>query len=535
MVLELLRLKARLHLNGLRRPRTAIAALLAVLAGAALLVALGAGASALAGLPDLTVRRVVVLAGALFDVAAFLVPLAVVRHELLDPRALRGYGFSRWSIGLALLLTSLVGPAIILVPLALVPTLLWTGSAGSAALAVAPLIVLQGLLAARIGAAAGAALRHRPVTSGVVRVLAVLVLVAGTGLVAAELAPEVGALVPGEAWATTLAVVLALAPFRAPAITETLAASQLGAWWRVPIDLPAGGFWAADVLPGVAVLLGLALVWAGVVRHAMRATVPMPRTRVARIPGWFRRTGSTALGAVSARSLTYWMRDPRYLTTLLVIPAVPVLSGLAIWIGGIPVEVGALFPLPVVVLLLAWSTLHNDVAYDNTAVWSHVVAHTRGGPDRLGRAVPVLALGLLVIAGGAPLTAWIVGDPMVLPAVIGVSVAVLLGAIGVSSVASAVAPYPATRPGDRAFQQPQVQGSTGGSTQGLTVFLVLLFASPAIAGLVLHMLGVAGPWTWAALAAGLGVGLLVMAGGIRIGAGVFERRGPELLAFTMRH
>lgn len=535
MIFELLKLKARLHLNGLRRPGTAILGILTVLAGVAFVVGLAVGAGALAALPALTVGRVLVLVGALFDVAAFLVPLAVVRAELLDPRALRGYGFSRWSVGLALLLTTLVGPAAILVPLALLPTVLWTGVAESAALAVAPLIVLQGVLAARIGAALGTTLRHRPVTSAVVRVVVVVVLLAAVALVAAELAPHVGALLPPEMWARSLAVVLALAPLRVPAITDVLAASPLGAWWRVPLDLESGASAGAVMLPGLVVLVGLGLVWAGVVLRAFRATVPIPRARVARIPGWFRHTPSTATGAVTARSLTYWFRDPRYFATLVLIPAVPGIAALAIWISGFPVQIGALFPLPVVVMLLAWGTLHNDVAYDHMAIWTHVVAHVRGVPDRLGRTVPVLAIGVVLIAVGAPVTAWVVGDPLVLPALVGVCAALLLGGVGVSSVASALSPYPATRPGDSAFQQPQVQGSSGSGTQGTTLFLILLFAAPAIAALVLHMIGMPGPWTWIGLAVGLGMGLLVLVGGIRLGATAFERRGPELLAFTMRH
>ena len=42
---------------------------------------------------------------------------------------------------------------------------------------------------------------------------------------------------------------------------------------------------------------------------------------------------------------------------------------------------------------LGWS-LHNDVAYDRTAIWLHVASGVRGVADRVGRLVPVLIVGI---------------------------------------------------------------------------------------------------------------------------------------------
>jgi ABC-2 type transport system permease protein len=41
-------------------------------------------------------------------------------------------------------------------------------------------------------------------------------------------------------------------------------------------------------------------------------------------------------------------------------------------------------------------------------------------------------------------------------------------------------------------------------------------------------------WYLASLAAGLGIGALVLAIGLQLGARVFERRGPEILAAAVR-
>ena len=66
--------------------------------------------------------------------------------------------------------------------------------------------------------------------------------------------------------------------------------------------------------------------------------------------------------------------------------------------------------------------------------------------------------------------------PRSCPAVLGVNIALLLGGVGVSSGLSARFPYAAPRPGDPAFQQPQVQGSTGSGAQALAVLCTLVVA-----------------------------------------------------------
>jgi len=255
-----------------------------------------------------------------------------------------------------------------------------------------------------------------------------------------------------------------------------------------------------------------------------------------RVPGWFGRTPSTAAGAITARSFTYWGRDARYRTVVSVLPAIPILMLVALGIGGVPFSAGVLVPLPVMVLLLAWSTTHNDVAYDHTALWQHIAAGTRGVADRLGRMWPPLVFGALLVLVGSPLTAWGHGDWGILPAVVGVNAAVLLAGVGVGSGLSARFPYTAPRPGDGAFRHPQVTGGSGGGAQTVSILLVVLATSPALVASGLWLAGFPGaPWNWIALLAGLVVGGATLALGVVGGARGFDRRGPELLAFTVRN
>ena len=144
------------------------------------------------------------------------------------------------------------------------------------------------------------------------------------------------------------------------------------------------------------------------------------------------------------------------------IPIVPLLVIVPLGLAGIPLAYTALIPVPLMCLLLGWS-LHNDTAYDNTAIWLHVVSGVRGASDRVGRLVPVLIAGILVIGLGSAVTVFVLDDWRLLPSLVGVSTALLLGGLGVGSITSARFPYPAVKPGDSPFQQPQSTGADHGA------------------------------------------------------------------------
>jgi ABC-2 type transport system permease protein len=541
VVAELLRLKVRLLASAFRTPATAAWAVLGIVLAGAGVVLLWGGAALAGELDDVTRHRVVVVGGAMVSLGAFFVPLLVVRSHLLHPRALWLFGFGRISIAAAVLLTTLVGPVLVLLPIALAPLQMWTGSAAATAALAVPLIVVEGIFAARVGVAFGALLLHRRALSIVIRIIVALLLLAGVAVIVAHVVPTLAQQAPASWWPVVLGVVVASAPLRDPAIAEVLTRLPLGAFWRAPSHEAAGdaALLEQDLWLGVLTIAALALVWLISLAFLLRPTRRIPQERAARVPGWFRRLPSTPIGAVAARSFTYWSRDPRYQAALVVLPVVPVVTLLAMWLGGIPLPIAALVPLPIIVLLIAWGTLHNDVAYDSTAMWTHLAANTRGGHDRVGRMLPVLAMGVPVVLIGTPLTAWGHGDWTILPAVLGVCVAILLGGIGVSSLISARFPYPATRPGDAAFQQPQVPGASGSGIQFWSIVLILLVASPAITAGIFHLLDVPEfsnlPWTWLALGVGFLAGVLMLVIGIRAGGASFDRRAPELLEFAARH
>src|SRR4029450_7088763 len=130
-------------------------------------------------------------------------------------------------------------------------------------------------------------------------------------------------------------------------------------------------------------------------------------------------------------------------------------------------------------------------------------------------------------------TVFVLDDWRLLPSLVGVSTALLLGGLGVGSIASARVPYPAVRPGDSPFQQPQSTGAITALVQSITMFGSILVAAPAIG---FGALGVLRDPAWyaASFAAGVGLGIAVLALGITLGGRVFDRRGPEILAAALR-
>jgi ABC-2 type transport system permease protein len=539
VVAQLLRLKLRLFANGFRRPLGYV-----ILSGLGLAIAIAvvlvilAGARALHGLDDDFVRRVIIIVGSYLSLIAFLLPFMLVRHELLDPRGLRGFRFRSASIAVVLLVLSLIGPLLLIAPIAWAPTWAWNDpQAVKIAQLAAPLLFLQGVLSVRLGVAAGAALANRERWSRRVRFIGAPILIIGLVVIIATLVPRLAHLPSGSSRVFFVGLVKLSAFVHTEEIAQTLQWTPLGALWAAP-SYPVfryTPFVDQAVWNGGIVALVLLVLWFFAVRLVLRPTRRIPAERRGGTPGWFRRLPSTPTGAIAARSFTYWIRDPRYRAVLGFLPFIPIVIIVATLISGFPVPIAALLPLPFMVVLVAVSTTHNDIAYDSTAVWTHVAAQTRGVHDRLGRLGPPLALGAILIVVGTPLTVLAHGDVRVTPVVLGIAIALLLGGVGVASGISAQLPYAAPRPGDPAFQQPQVQGSTGAGAQALALLATFVVGAPAIFAGVMWLIDKSVPWNWVSLLFGLLAGVIALLIGIRAGGAIFDRRGPELLAFTMRH
>jgi ABC-2 type transport system permease protein len=523
VVALVLRLRLALLANAFRRSPWQVLGLVVAAIYGILVTVVTVGA--LAGLRDAdatAARDLVVAGGSLVVLGALLVPLVLGSADAMDPRRFAPYGIEPRRLAVALAVAALVSvPGVALVVVALTTVVTWSRDPATALVAVlaAAAAVVTCVLVARISTVVASVLlstrRAREATGLVAGLVAVLLVPAVVALAQADLLDD------------------GLRPARG--LLGVLSWTPLGAAWAAPAAAVAGDTGGAlgMLLVALASAAVLALLWIRVVPWSLTAPDRAGGGRAQTGLGWFGRFGASPAGAVAARSVTYWVRDPRYRATLVLIPVLPLVLLVPLVIVDVDAHVLALVPLPVMALFLGWS-VHNDTAHDHTAVWLHVVSGLRGVADRVGRIVPVLAIGVPLVAVGAPLSALGFGDASVLPSVIGVSGGVLLIGVGLSSLSSARFPYPASRPGDSPFHAPQSVGAGGSTVPTLTFLATVVLALPS-AWLGWMGLVNGGAYPVLSLLVGLGVGVLTLAGGLVGGGRVFERRGPELLAFAQRH
>lgn len=516
MVAHLVRLKLQLMGNSLRRSAwQVIGVTLGALYAMGLLVGVlvGLGLLALQG-PELR-AVVLVLGGSLLVLGWWLVPLVAFGADAtLDPRRVAPFPIRRQDLVLGLGLASLVGlPGIVTAVAALSTGLTWWRS---------PIALLVGVLGGALG---------------------LLTCVLGSRLLTTALAAVVTRRRFREVSALLLMVPLVLAGPIVEALGRGLedsadllqrvhavaAWTPFGAPWALAADVEAGrwGALAGRAALSVAVVGLLTLAWdRALTRALVRPSGGGSSARTAGLGpfGWL---PGTPTGAVAARALTYWVRDPRYSAGVVVVPLMPFVLWFATGGSDVMLLVG-----PLTAYLIGW-VISADLAYDHTAFWLHVASPLRGRQDRAGRVLASLVVGLptslvLALVSLALTGRWDAAVP-----VIGVTVGVLLGSLGVASAASVLVVHPVPRPGDSPFTSPP--GGSGlmmlGQMAGSLALLVLL--SPAVVlGIVAVLRG------GVALAAsstllGLLLGAALLVGGVRLGGRVYDRRPARLLAKVM--
>ncbi|SEC53834.1 ABC-2 type transport system permease protein [Paramicrobacterium humi] len=524
MVAQLLRLRLDLGYGAVRGRVWRIAG--AIVAGIALIIVLWWLFGAIASLADIrpeNARSLLVVIGSFSLLGYLTVPAMLGIRDPIDPRAFALYGIAEWKLAAGLLAASLVSvPGLILIALCAATIATWARGGLSATIAVvcAALAVITCTLLARIvELGAGAALLSR--RSREIRLVFLL-------LILVLIAPAI-IFVLGIDWSSGSGLV----EFgRAAGVVSW---TPFGAVWAAPGDAAAGNVAGAllKTLIALATAAVLYLIWWSLVAKTVHTAPQAIHEGNFGSLGWFDVLPARAAGVIAARSLSYWGRDARYIVSILIIPVLPFLLIPPLLIAGVPAQPLALVPLPVMCLFLGWS-LHNDLAFDSSAVWLHVASGVKGSADRLGRIVPTVLLGIPLLVIGAMISTAFFGSWAVLPAMFGVSCALLLNAIGISSYLSATSPYPAAAPGDSPFQQPQSTGSRGGFSQALGLILPVLLALPAIFFAGLGLAGQPDAYLLSLLI-GVGTGLVVLVAGVWAGGRAFDRRGPEIIEFATSH
>ena len=514
MVAHVVGLKIALLGNALKRSIWQILGLIF-----SLLYASTVGAALFTGLAYLSRRDlemagvVVVFGGGLLMLAWWFLPLVAFGVDsTLDPQRFALFAIRRrdllWGLGLA----GLVGvPGLLTVVVTLGTLLVWRESPAAmlAALGCWVIAVATCVVGSRATTTALAPLRSSRRFREVTGVLVFLPL-----LVIAPLA----------AWAS--------AEIDADRVTIEQAADVVswlpfGAVWGVPAAVAAGepAVAAAKLAIAVATLVALVAIWG----WALDRTLTTPARRDGHAA---RTTGLGILGvlpatptwAVVARCLVYWIRDPRYVGSLAVVPLLPFLVHFIDPGSGI-----ALLALaPVTAFMLGW-IISADIAYDHTAFWLHVVTGVPGRSDRLGRVIAAALVGVPVTVVFTVGAVWFTGRWEDLPAVAGASFGVLLTSLGLSSVISARFVYPVPKPGDGPFSTPQ-----GSAVANLTIqtggWLVLgLLVLPEVGLAVAAVATASTALGWAACVTGFVLGATVLVTGVRLGGQVYDLRSAELL------
>ncbi|MET4094771.1 transporter [Arthrobacter sp. UYCu712] len=517
MVAHLLRLKLTLLRNSVRRSPWQLVGL-----GLGALYALGIVGLGVAGLlflrqADIALAQtVVVLGGAAALLGWAIIPVAASAADMtLDPSRFTTSAVPMPQLLAGLALGGLIGipgVATSLVALATVGT--WSRSvpAAAGALVGAVLGLLSCVLVSKVvtTATAGLAASRRFKDVSAIVFLIPLVL----------MGPIVGGIARGIAESGDFLTGLARA----------LAWTPAGAAWSLGGELAAGDYAAASQKFAIALATtaGLALCWMALLRRAL-VTPPFEGSAKKRTGGLglFALFPATPTGAVAARSLTYWLRDPRYAGALVVVPLLPVLlifQGSQTGSYGLLVFIG-----PLTAFLLAWS-ISSDVSYDSTAFALHVSTGLRGVQDRLGRSIACLVFALPAAVAFSILPFLFSGDWALLPGVLGLSLGVLFSGMGLSSVVSARYTVAVPLPGDSPFKKPPGNvGQTMAVQFGGMAVLLLLVAPEAALVAVQLVTGSTVPG-WINLVLGPVLGLGLFAAGVRLGGKWLDARAPELLA-----
>lgn len=242
--------------------------------------------------------------------------------------------------------------------------------------------------------------------------------------------------------------------------------------------------------------------------------------------GMFGRVPSSPTWAVTARTATYWLRDPRYSGSIAVIPLLPVIM----YFAGQSTD--SFFLLlatgPFVGWILGFS-ISNDIGYDNTAFALHVSSGVDGRADRWGRAIPMLAVGPLVSAATVIVSVWVADSWHLTLPLLGLTFGALLVSTGVSCAASARLVYPVAKPGESPLKSPQGAAMATLVSQGIGFAITLGLSVPIFAVGITALVVGGTVWGAATVVVGMLYGALILVLAVRFGARVYDRRLPELL------
>ncbi|MCB4207248.1 hypothetical protein [Arthrobacter sp. UM1] len=522
MVGTLIRLSLQLQKNQLTRSVSAVIAL--VLLGLYALGALVFAIGALFGLgfvedPELRFSILALLGSALVLLWALVTPLFVGVDQTLDPRRFATLLVPRRELVTGLLLAGAINPLGIAT---LLVGLLW-GAASARSFA--------GLLLGSVGGLLGALLSLA---------LARLTSTALSALLQSRLFRE-SSMLAGFLGLMFLGPVIGVGGFVAQSpelrsgIGGVLAWTPIGAPWVVGADALAGSWGAALARLGIALASLLIVLWVwgrALERELAEAGAPAKESRTrssSSTSGVIGRLGRGPLGAMTARSLVYWVKDPRYSFSLV---AIPLVIGMMVFQSATVGGPAGLFMMFLLGFLTAWG-LAMDTSYDSTAHWIFVAAGVRGRDERLARVLSYAVIGgaTMLLAGVVQGVARHSAAEGALTALFGVGVWCIAAGAGV--LLSSFFVQETVRPNESVFTT-RSGGPVAVAIQfgGLAGIALLSLAPGLLIGIGL---GTDRPlMAWGGAGLGLLIGGIVLAVGLNRAGVLYDRRQAYLLEQLVR-
>ncbi len=517
MVATLVKLRFLLLANSLKRsPWQLIAVIFGGLYGLAILVGVVIGLFVLSFGEIEFARTVTVLAGAALVVGWTILPVLTSGiDQTVEPARLATFPIPLNTLVLSLAISGLLGvPGIVTLIAALATAATWWEYPLAALAAIVCAVI--GVLTCVIGSRMLVALSSRIGSGRRVReAKGILIFI------------PLLMLGPIILW---LSQVLRDATDLLPRIANVVSFTPFGAIWAVPGDIASGDPARAglEFLIGIATLAVFLLLWrwglARALETSSHATVSQASSRGLGLFGVFAGTPS---GAVAARALTYWMRDPRYAQSLITVPLVPVM--VFFYAGGNGNLAALNAVAPIIAVLLSMS-IYTDVSYDNTAFALHLQTGVSGRADRVGRVIALAAFAVPICLVLAVASVWVSNTWEILPGLLCITIGILLTGFGVSSLVSGRFVFMVPAPGESPFTSKPGGGISLLLSTFATWSVVGILALPevvlAVVGFVLDI-AVLG---WVSLMVGITLGSALLVFGIRQGGAILDRRGPELLA-----
>jgi ABC-2 type transport system permease protein len=478
----------------------------------------------LAGVASMrTATMVTAFVGAALVLGWTLIPLLFFGvDETLDPARFALLPVPRRTLAVGMLVAALVGIPPVATFLALLGLVLGAGikgGAGPAAVAAVggALALALCIVASRaITSAFASALRSRRARD--LAAILIAVLAASFGLLPATLqmlAPQIR-LDDAARMADLLAWTPLAAPFVAP--YDVAAGHPLVALARLLITAATVGLL---VLAFTASLEKAMIGTTSGGRRAKRtAPVDADGPTAALYPRPLRALPRTQFGALLARDVRYWWRDPRRRANLITIVITSLMFAFAYQLIGVGLRAAV-----VMVGVFAGLGLANQFGYEGTAFAAHLLAGVPGRTELRARAASlavIIAPVLLAVVIGIGV---IRGESTNLPVVIGILGAGFGTSLGLSSLISVIAAYPMPE-----STNPFVTNAGTGTARGLLAFVALFGAAALSSPVVAAGFLLPGGLSWLVLVVGVGYGIAAVLLGTYITGDRIDRHGPELLS-----